>query len=122
MIFWIDAQLPPKLAQWLRLDHGLDAFAVRDLGLRDAEDAEIFAAARAIGAVLISKDADFVALVEKLGVPPELLRVTCGNVSNRRLRRQKILPRNCSQLSEITCSGEIGFTLRGAGNGGLLYL
>lgn len=86
MIFWVDAQLPPQLAHWLRSDHGLEAFAVRELGLRDAEDAEIFAAARAIGAVVISKDSDFVALVEKFGVPPQLLWVTCGNVSNRRLR------------------------------------
>ena len=41
----IDPQLPPKLAQWIRENFGLEAFALRDLGLRDARDSEIFAAA-----------------------------------------------------------------------------
>lgn len=86
MKVWIDAQLPPQLAPWLRTQFGLEAVALRDLGLRDADDDAIFQAARAAEAVLISKDADFVALVTRLGAPPQLLWVTCGNVTNRRLR------------------------------------
>jgi len=42
---WIDAQLPPTLANWLTETFGLDGSALRDLGLRDAQDIEIFAAA-----------------------------------------------------------------------------
>ena len=86
MIFWVDAQLPPGLATWLTQSCGLQAVALRDLGLRDAEDAEIFRRARAADAVLISKDADFVELITRHGAPPRLLWVTCGNVTNERLR------------------------------------
>jgi predicted nuclease of predicted toxin-antitoxin system len=40
-LFWVDAQLPPALAQWLRESFGVKAFSLRELGLRDAEDIEI---------------------------------------------------------------------------------
>ena len=38
MNFWIDAQLPPNLANWLVESFNVNATAIRDLGLRDAED------------------------------------------------------------------------------------
>ena len=88
MIFWVDAQLPPGLAVWLEQSCGVQAVALRDLGLRDAEDAEIFRRARlAADVVLISKDSDFVELITRHGAPPRLLWVTCGNVTKDRLRR-----------------------------------
>ena len=42
MIFWVDAQLPPTLAPWLTERFGVEASSMRFLGLRDAEDLEIF--------------------------------------------------------------------------------
>jgi len=48
MVVWVDAQVSPALAAWLRRTLGLDAYAVRDLGLREAEDPAIFAAAGAL--------------------------------------------------------------------------
>lgn len=86
MKFWVDAQLPPMLAQWLSKEYGVDARSLRDLGLRDASDIEIFQAAREAEAVVISKDSDFVELVSRHGTPPQLLWVTCGNVTNERLQ------------------------------------
>ena len=85
-LIWVDAQLPPQLAEWVRttLDH--DAKAVRELGLRDADDRTIFDAARKASAIVISKDVDFVELVSRLGSPPKLIWLTCGNVSNEALR------------------------------------
>lgn len=59
MRIWLDAQLPPGLCSWLEEEFDVQAEAVRDLGLRDAKDPEIFAAARERGAVVMSKDADF---------------------------------------------------------------
>ena len=41
MKFVVDAQLPPALARLLR-ETGCDAFAVREIGLREANDAEIW--------------------------------------------------------------------------------
>jgi predicted nuclease of predicted toxin-antitoxin system len=84
--FWVDAQLPPQLASWLAAEFRIEASSLRDLGLRDAADREIFEQARQPGTVLISKDSDFVDLVSRFGAPPQLLWVTCGNVTNRRLQ------------------------------------
>jgi predicted nuclease of predicted toxin-antitoxin system len=87
MNFWIDAQLPPSLAVWLTETFGVSATSLRDLGLRDAQDTEIFNTARTAGVVVVSKDSDFVDLVTRLGTPPQILWVTCGNVTNRNLQR-----------------------------------
>ena len=87
MKIWIDAQLPPTLAQWIRENFGLSALALKDLGLRDAKDSEIFAAARVENAIIMTKDSDFVDLVCRLGSPPKIFWLTCGNVTNRNLRR-----------------------------------
>ena len=47
MKLWIDAQLSPTLAKWITEKFSnLEAIAVRDLGLRDAEDQVIFFSAR----------------------------------------------------------------------------
>jgi predicted nuclease of predicted toxin-antitoxin system len=86
MIFWIDAQLPPRLANWLVETFNVKAYSLRDLNLRDAEDEQIFQEARQQNVVIISKDSDFVEMVLRLGSPPQLLWVTCGNVTNRRLQ------------------------------------
>jgi predicted nuclease of predicted toxin-antitoxin system len=83
--YWLDAQLPPSLAAWLSSSFGVAARALRDMGLRDAEDEDIVQAARVQGeTVIVSKDSDFVNLVLRLGTPPQILWVTCGNVTNRR--------------------------------------
>ena len=55
---------------------------VRDLGLRDAEDPEIFQKARDAGVVMMTKDEDFVHLVERNGPPPQVVWVTSGNMPN----------------------------------------
>jgi predicted nuclease of predicted toxin-antitoxin system len=86
MILWLDAQLPPSIASWITTTFGVEARAVRDLGLRDAQDSPIFHAARAAEATVMTKDKDFVELVDRLGSPPKVLWVTCGNTSNARLR------------------------------------
>ncbi|MDJ0680668.1 MAG: DUF5615 family PIN-like protein [Xenococcaceae cyanobacterium MO_167.B52] len=87
MKIWIDAQLPPTLATWLTNNFDLEATALRDIELRDAQDIEIFEAARIANAVIMTKDSDFIDLVCRLGTPPQILWLTCGNVTNRNLRR-----------------------------------
>ncbi|HEV7475084.1 MAG TPA: DUF5615 family PIN-like protein [Pyrinomonadaceae bacterium] len=70
MILWIDAQLSPAIASWLTQTFDVTAIPLRDLGLRDATDREIFLAAGREGATVVTKDADFVRLLEDLGPPP----------------------------------------------------
>jgi predicted nuclease of predicted toxin-antitoxin system len=86
MILWLDAQLPPSLAKLIQANFSLTCFALRDLGLRDASDEEIFLAAQKQNAVVISKDADFVNLVRTKGAPTKIIWLTFGNTSNKRLQ------------------------------------
>jgi predicted nuclease of predicted toxin-antitoxin system len=74
------------------------------LGLRDAEDPEIFEAAKAQGVIFMTKDSDFVDLVDRLGSPPQIIWLTCGNTSNVRLR--EILSSVLPEALELLRSGE----------------
>lgn len=102
MIFWVDAQLPPNLADWLRWTFKVEAYALRELGLRDADDLEIFKRAQQEGIVLISKDSDFVELLLRQQPPPQLLWVTCGNTTNQRLQElfDEVFPQALQLLLE----------------------
>lgn len=105
MIFWIDAQLSPYLARWLAVVFGVEASAIRELGLRDARDREIFLAAREAGAIVITKDSDLVLLLEQLGPPPQILWLTIGNTSNAHLR--ELLLGRFSAVQELLRRGEV---------------
>jgi predicted nuclease of predicted toxin-antitoxin system len=59
--------------------------------MRDALDPSIFASARAAGATVLTKDADFAEMVGRYGPPPQMLWLRCGNTSNAVL--QKLLAR-----------------------------
>ena len=85
MKFWVDAQLSPALAPWLSDTFAVEAFSIRWLGLQHASDEGIFTAAREAEAVVITKDRDFVRLLEKFGPPPKLIWGTCGNTSNAQM-------------------------------------
>lgn len=101
---WIDAHLSPAIATWITSTFEVTALALRDLELRDAEDPEIFTAAKAQSVIFMTKDSDFVDLVERLGTPPQIIWLTCGNTSNVRLKEIliSVLPR----ALEILGSGE----------------
>ena len=87
-VFWVDAQLPPALARWLTVELGESAAHVMELGLLDASDVAIFDAARVIeGVVLITKDEDFLRLLDQRLPPPQVVWITCGNVRNSELHR-----------------------------------
>ncbi len=95
MILWIDAHLSPSLAPWLSQTFAeVEAFSARWLGFQEATDLEIFMAAREAGAVVMSKDSDFVSLLDQHGPPPQVIWVTCGNTSNARMREilQAVFP------------------------------
>ena len=83
---WVDAQLSPALAPWIEAELGVRAQSASRLGLRDATDEAIFAAARKAGAIVLTKDADFVRLLATHGPPPRVVWLTFGNTSNARAR------------------------------------
>jgi predicted nuclease of predicted toxin-antitoxin system len=52
----------------------------------------------------MTKDSDFVDLVERLGAPPQIIWLTCGNTSNDRLR--EILSSTLAEALDLLSSGE----------------
>lgn len=100
------AQLPPSLAMWLSRNFAVDVAALRELGLRDAADIEIFDAARHEDEeiVIVTKDPDFVELVQRMGMPPQILWLTCGNLTNAHLRQ--LLERTFSEALRLFEEGE----------------
>jgi len=104
MKIWLDAQLSPKLSDWLNTKFAVETKAVRDLGLLNAEDEEIFFAAKKANAVIMTKDSDFVDLLERYDSPPQIIWITCGNTTNDYLRQ--ILGKNLSQALKLLNFGE----------------
>lgn len=85
MIVWLDAQLPLALARWLTGAAAVSVHRIRDMRPRPVKDIDIFRAAGAAGAIVISKDEDFVDLVARLGPPPQVVHLTCGNLTKKPL-------------------------------------
>jgi predicted nuclease of predicted toxin-antitoxin system len=105
MKIWVDAQLSPAIAAWInRTFDDIEAESVRALGLRDAIDPEIFEKAKQADVVVMSKDDDFIRLIEQKGTPPKLIWITCGNTSNARMR--EILSKTLLKAKELLESGE----------------
>jgi len=102
---WVDAQLPPALARWLRDLGESQSIHVEDLGLLRAEDPEIFEKARQAEAVVITKDSDFVQIQERRGPPPRLIWVTCGNRSNPDLK--DLIVRSWPRVKDLLAAGEV---------------
>jgi len=104
MKIWVDAQMSPAIAVWISSNYPVSAVAIRDLGLRDAEDKEIFEAGRQENAVIMTKDSDFVQLLDRLGPPPQVIWVTSGNTSNARLK--VVLSNTLARALDLLNSGE----------------
>lgn len=114
MMLWLDAQLPPKLCEWLLAEAGIQALHIRDVALLGAEDAEIFDAARDANVVVMTKDRDFIELLHRRGPPPRVLWVRLGNTSNANL--QKVLTATLDTAMDLLAHGEalVEITTRGS--------
>lgn len=104
MTVWVDAQLSPGIARWLSSRFALEAIPVRDLGLLESTDRQIFEAARTAGIVVMTKDRDFVEMVERDGPPPQVVWITSGNTPDQRLR--EILGRVFPEAVKLLAAGE----------------
>jgi predicted nuclease of predicted toxin-antitoxin system len=85
-MIWLDAHLSPRVARWIEETLGQQAEALRDKGLRDAEDETIFEKAKSEQAIILTKDKDFADLVKRLGAPPAVIWLRCGNTSEENLK------------------------------------
>lgn len=84
---WIDANLPPSLAKWITHSLGHAAYSFAFLGALTSNDFSVFQNAKARNNIIIlTKDEDYVSLVEKYGPPPKIIWVTIGNCSKEKLK------------------------------------
>lgn len=104
MTIWTDAHLSPAIAKWITENYPAQATALRDLGFRDSTDRKIFEAARQAEAVVMTKDSNFVEIVKRLGSPPQIIWLTCGNTSNAYLK--KLLAATLPQALALLEAGE----------------
>ena len=96
MKFIVDAQLPRRLARELAA-FGHDAVHTLDLSAGNrTQDKDIVALAIRENRVVVTKDNDFVTSFLLRGVPPKLLLISTGNISNDAL--SKLLAANLAVL------------------------
>jgi len=82
--FLIDAQLPPALATWL-IQQGHIAQHIDGVGLRNADDIEIWNYALTSGAIIVTKDEDFAERTARTRTGPIIVWLRIGNATNRAL-------------------------------------
>ncbi len=85
---WIDMQLPPALAEWWTQRFGMPAVHFATLGFERTPDDLAFEAAKKQNAMIVTKDVDFATLVQRLGAPPQIIWLRCGNTSVAALKVQ----------------------------------
>lgn len=81
----LDQNLSWRLLSHLEAHFG-GSSQVRLLGLEASSDNAIWQYAKDHGFAIVTKDADFAELSFLRGVPPKIIWLNCGNVSNTALR------------------------------------
>jgi predicted nuclease of predicted toxin-antitoxin system len=110
MSLLVDNQLPVALARYLGA-HGWECIHVRDVGLDEVSDQDIWEYAKAHSLTIITKDEDFQALANRQGsVPPQVVWVRLGNCRKGALLEafSRILP----SLKELLAAGDAVVEIR----------
>lgn len=85
MKFLLDANLPFKLAFWLR-NNGYDVLHTDELPNKErTKDKEIREISNNQNRIVITKDSDFLDSHLLIGIPKKLLLISTGNISNKSL-------------------------------------
>ncbi len=86
--FWIDNNLPPQMAIWLKEGFNVSAKSFFELNFQNTEDTEVFKiAANKLNTIIITtKDVDFVKLSDQRNSLPKILYLNVGNISNKKLK------------------------------------
>lgn len=105
MTFWLDAQLDRKIARWMTETFGVAVKTLYSLGQRDADDRDLFLEARMVGCVaIITKDYDFVELLDRLGSPPPIVYLACGNLLTAEMKMKLLL--RFAEVNDRIAAGE----------------
>lgn len=101
---WLDEYLRPSLAPWIFETFKIEAASFARLGLSSTPDTDVFARARSANAIVVTKDADFMRLLEAHGPPPAVLWLTFGNTSAAHLKI--IFASKLPAALQLLCDGE----------------
>ena len=83
-MFLIDNNISPKLVTRLSAYFPNMAHVV-DFGLDDVNDYIVWSFALNNNYTILTKDTDFVAILNMRGFPPKVVRLNCGNVTTREI-------------------------------------
>lgn len=103
-----DQNLAPRLASSLA-DLFPDSAHVRDLGLAQALDREIWDYAGDAGFAIVSKDNDFQQMSFVFGAPPKVIWIRRGNCSVR--ESEAILRSSATRIHEFEADEEATFLI-----------
>lgn len=84
-LFWIDINLPPRLATWMSEQGEINALHLYEQGHAESSDRSLFDLARVANATIVTKDIDFKLMLDRMGPPPRVLWIRAGNTSTRSL-------------------------------------
>lgn len=104
MNIWLDANISPQIANWINNNFNLKAMQIRELGLSKSSDLDIFNLAKSQNIIFVTKDKDFIRLLELNGSPPKIILLTCGNTSNKNLK--EILFKTLQKALDLFTKGE----------------
>jgi predicted nuclease of predicted toxin-antitoxin system len=81
---WLDAQLSPIIAKWLKDKTGWNIKSAFVLKLFSLNDYQIYEKAKSHGnIILLSKDSDLIDIILQKGSPPKLINIKIDNCDNR---------------------------------------
>lgn len=86
MTIWLDAQLSPVLANWVRAKFNVRCFPIRDVCDKFMYDETLALRAKREADILISKDVENVHLLRQHVPPPKGIWLRMGNTSNSRMK------------------------------------
>lgn len=108
MKFLFDQNLSFRLVKKL-FDVYPDCEHVRNIGLKEAPDTEVWEFARANGYVVVSKDADFHQRSLLLGFPPKVIWIKLGNCSTKAI--EQVLRRHLEDVKQFEASEAATFLI-----------
>ncbi len=100
-----DQNLSHKLVDLL-IDVFPGSVHVRQIGLREADDPQIWDYAKTNGCIIVTKDEDFNARSVILGSPPKVIWIQAGNCANDRVH--VLLRRNYDEIIAFERRAEVG--------------
>ncbi|MET0572166.1 MAG: DUF5615 family PIN-like protein [Pedobacter agri] len=81
---WTDTNISPIIAKWISEHTKFKTRSSYSLKLHSVQDLTIYKLAKIHGnIIIISKDSDFVEIIDWFGAPPKLILIKFGNCSNQ---------------------------------------